>query len=151
MAVRRRQDVAKDDQLDYGALSIDLVACQVTVDGAPRDLTAKEFALLAFMAAKPRHAFTRDELLRSVWQAAADWQQPATVTEHIRRLRVNLEQDPIHPLILQTVRGVGYRFDPPGDLATHAWQALRVATTSTSSRPPSVRTISSSAMASSSA
>lgn len=113
LAVRRRQDVARDNNLRYGPIAIDLAARQVTVDGAPLSLTAKEFDLLAFLAARPRHAFSRDELLRSVWQSAADLQHASTVTEHVRRLRSKLEPDQRQPRLLQTVRGVGYRFDPP--------------------------------------
>ena len=113
LAVRRRQDVAKETTLQYGPIAIDLDARQVTVNDAPLLLTAKEFDLLAFMAARPGHAFSRDELLRSVWRSAADWQQAATVTEHMRRLRSKIEEDPHEPRVLQTVRGVGYRFEPP--------------------------------------
>jgi DNA-binding response OmpR family regulator len=113
LAVRRRQDVAKDTTLRHGRLAIDLTARQVTVDDALVALTPKEFDLLAFLAARPRHVFSRDELLRSVWQSAAEWQQSSTVTEHIGRLRSKIESNPRRPCFLQTVRGVGYRFDPP--------------------------------------
>jgi len=50
-----------------------------------------------------------------VWQSAPDWQTPTTVTEHIRRLRKKIEVDPQRPRLLRTVRGAGYRFDPPID------------------------------------
>jgi DNA-binding response OmpR family regulator len=115
LAVQRRQASAHDRRLQYGPISIDLVARQVTVDDAPIPLAGKEFDLLAFLAARPRQAFSRAELLRSVWQSAADWQQGSTVTEHVRRLRSKIEQAPHAPRILMTVRGVGYRFDPPAD------------------------------------
>jgi DNA-binding response OmpR family regulator len=113
LGVRRRQFTAADTVLVHGPISIDLAARQVTVDAEPVRLTAKEFDLFAFLAARPRHAFSRDELLRSVWQSAADWQQVATVTEHMRRLRMKIEVEPHHPRMLHTVRRVGYRFDPP--------------------------------------
>jgi len=116
LAVQRRHDVAKDSGLRYGSMAIDLHARQVTVDDVPLSLTAKEFDLLAFLAARPGHVFSRDELLRSVWQSAADWQRPSTVTEHMRRLRSKIEPDPLHPRFLHTVRGVGYRFDPTSTL-----------------------------------
>jgi PAS domain S-box-containing protein len=113
LAVRRRQDVGKDSTLRHGGIAIDLAARQVSVNDDPLTLTAKEFDLLAFLAARPGHVFSRDELLRAVWQSAGEWQQESTVTEHVRRLRSKIEHDPTHPQILQTVRGVGYRFDPP--------------------------------------
>jgi DNA-binding response OmpR family regulator len=112
LAVRRRQETATSSSLTYGRIAIDLAARQVTVDDAPVALRAKEFDLLAFLAARPRHVFSRDELLRSVWQSATDWQKASTVTEHVRRLRSKIEDDPLNPRLLQTVRGVGYRFDP---------------------------------------
>jgi DNA-binding response OmpR family regulator len=112
LAVRRRLGVVKDTTLRFGTIGIDLAARQVTVDGVPVDLTVKEFDLLAFFAARPRHAFSRDELLRSVWKSAAQWQRASTVTEHVRRLRSKLEPDSVQPRVLRTVRGFGYRFDP---------------------------------------
>jgi two-component system response regulator RegX3 len=47
-----------------------------------------------------------------VWQSSSEWQQAATVTEHVRKLRAKIENDPIHPRWLITVRNLGYRFDP---------------------------------------
>jgi DNA-binding response OmpR family regulator len=74
-------------------------------------LTPKEFDLLWFLAAHPRHVFSRDTLMDRVWgyRAAAD---TGTVTVHVRRLREKIEVDPTRPAHLQTVWGVGYRFDP---------------------------------------
>jgi two-component system phosphate regulon response regulator PhoB len=84
------------------------------VAGVPVELTPKEFDLLSCLATAPRRVFSRDELLEQVWGSAPDWQDPATVTEHVRRLRRKIEDDPEKPGWLQTVRGVGYRFDPAG-------------------------------------
>ena len=53
--------------------------------------------------------YSREELLEHVWGSTQDWQDPATVTEHVRRLRLKIEKDPGAPEWLQTVRGVGYR------------------------------------------
>lgn len=113
LAVRRHQDPNKDTKLEYGPLAINLAARRVTIDGASVKLSVKEFDLLAFLAARPGYAFSRDELLRAVWQSAAEWQQPSTVTEHMRRLRAKIERDAQRPRFLHTVRGHGYRFDPP--------------------------------------
>ncbi len=113
LAVERRRSLTEDTTLRIGPLEIDLAAREVTVDGRPVDLTAKEFALLAFLAARPGHTFSRAELLRAVWQSSPDWQQSSTVTEHIHRLRTKIEPDPGHPQMLKTVRGAGYRLDLP--------------------------------------
>ena len=93
---------------------------EVELDGSSREvrrgsdlvqLTAKEFELLWFLASHPRHVFSRDQLMARVWgyEAAVD---TGTVTVHIRRLREKIEADPSQPRHLQTVWGVGYRFDP---------------------------------------
>jgi DNA-binding response OmpR family regulator len=75
-------------------------------------MTPKEFDLLFFLASSPRQVFSRPQLLEHVWDSSADWQDPATVTVHIRRLRQKLEIDPELPRWVTTVWGVGYRFEP---------------------------------------
>ena len=92
-------------------LRIDEAAREVFARGRPVELTAREYDLLAFLARHPRQVFTRAQLLRSVWDSEAAWQSEATVTEHVHRLRVKLEDDPGRPHWLHTVRGVGYRMD----------------------------------------
>ncbi len=98
--------------LVFGPLQIDTIARDTRVGGQLIELTAKEFDLLAFLASSPRQVFSRDQLLEHVWSSSSEWQGPATVTEHVRRLRRKVERDPEHPLFLRTVRGVGYRFEP---------------------------------------
>jgi DNA-binding response OmpR family regulator len=97
--------------IEYPGLSVDLTGREVWVDGALVELTAKEFDLLAFLAAAPGRVVTRRQLLRDVWGSSTEWQQEGTVTEHVRRLRQRIEMDPENPRWIQTVRGVGYRFD----------------------------------------
>jgi DNA-binding response OmpR family regulator len=91
-------------------LVIDRTAREVTIDGRRVELTKREFDLLAFLAAHPRRVFSRQELLNEVWGSSEDWQVPATVTEHVRRVRLKLENDPSNPRWIHNVRGVGYRF-----------------------------------------
>ncbi len=76
----------------------------------PVALTAREFDLLVFLAARPRRTFRRDELLEQVW--GYTYGDSATVTVHVRRLREKIEADPSVPRHLSTVWGVGYRWDP---------------------------------------
>lgn len=99
--------------LDFGTLSIRLAERQVLVAGRLVETTPKEFDLLTFLASSPRAVFGRKELLDQVWGSSTEWQDPATVTEHVRRLRKKVEPEPENPVMLRTVRGVGYRFDPP--------------------------------------
>jgi DNA-binding response OmpR family regulator len=96
----------------HGHLIIDGPSREVTIDGALVTLTAREFDLLAFLAASPRRVFSRAELLRHVWDSSPHYQDPSTVTVHIRRLRHKIERDPDRPVHLVNVWGVGYRFDP---------------------------------------
>lgn len=96
----------------FGDLQINESTHEVHLDGSVVELTSKEFALLAFLAASPRQVFSREQLLEHVWESSSEWQNDATVTEHIRRLRAKLETDPDHPRWITTVRGVGYRFEP---------------------------------------
>ncbi|HEX7167970.1 MAG TPA: response regulator transcription factor [Acidimicrobiales bacterium] len=95
----------------YDGLTIDLESREVWVHGRLVETTAKEFDLLAFLAANPGRVYTRHQLLREVWHSSSEWQQEGTVTEHVRRLRVKVEDDAERPRWLQTVRGVGYRFE----------------------------------------
>lgn len=98
--------------LAFDGLVIDLQSRDVTVAGENSEMTAKEFDLLAFLAGSPRQVFTREQLLRQVWGSSSDWQSDATITEHVRRLRRKIEEDPDNPRWITTVRGVGYRFEP---------------------------------------
>jgi DNA-binding response OmpR family regulator len=107
--LRRGTPVAPRERLEFDRLVIDLGAATATFDGAHLDLRPKEFALLAFMASDPGRCFSREELLEHVWGSTEGWQQAATVTEHIHRLRSRLRVDADHDWI-QTVRGMGYRF-----------------------------------------
>jgi DNA-binding response OmpR family regulator len=99
-------------RLEYGPLVIDQRAREVVLDGAIVELTPKEFDVLAHLAASPREVFSRADLLRDVWQSSPDWQDPATVTVHVRRIRNKIEPDPENPRWITTVWGVGYRFEP---------------------------------------
>jgi len=96
----------------FGDLLINETTHEVHVGSELADLTSKEFALLAFLAHSPRQVFSREQLLEQVWDSSSEWQNEATVTEHVRRLRSKIEADPDHPRWITTVRGVGYRFEP---------------------------------------
>lgn len=94
----------------FGDLRVDPVSRQVTVRGSPVELAPREYDLLAFLTASPGRVFSREDLLAEVWPRGQ--QDPATVTEHARRLRQRIEEDPDAPRWIKTVRGIGYRFDP---------------------------------------
>jgi two-component system phosphate regulon response regulator PhoB len=93
-------------------LQVNEVTREVSIEGKQVELTAKEFDLLAFLARSPRQVFSRGQLLEHVWSSRSEWQDEATVTEHVRRVRHKIEPDPAKPRWITTVRGVGYRFEP---------------------------------------
>lgn len=95
----------------FGDLQINESTHEVRLDGTILELTSKEFALLVFLASSPRQVYSRAQLLEQVWSSSSEWQNEATVTEHIRRIRAKIEVDPDHPRWITTVRGVGYRFE----------------------------------------
>ena len=99
-------------RLAYDGLVIDLSTREVSVGGEKAEMTAMEFDLLAHLAGSPREVFSREQLLQAVWGSSSQWQSDATVTEHVRRLRRKIEEDPDDPRWITTVRGVGYRFEP---------------------------------------
>ncbi|MCU1361809.1 MAG: putative OmpR family two-component response regulator [Ilumatobacteraceae bacterium] len=110
--LRRSTAPAGPALLEFEQLSIDVAARDVAVCGTSVALTAKEFDVLAYLASHPRQVFSRAQLLAAVWDSSPDFQDPATVTVHVRRLRNKIEHDPEQPRWISTVWGVGYRFEP---------------------------------------
>ncbi len=100
------------EPLMFDGLEIDPRTRDVRVAGQVVDLTPKEFDLLAFLAQSPRQVFSRAQLLEHVWDSKPDYQDPATVTVHVRRIRNKIETNPEDPRWIATVWGVGYRFEP---------------------------------------
>ena len=98
--------------LEFDELRIDPSTREVLADGRHVELRPKEFDLLLALASSPRQVFSRRQLLARVWDSAPEYQDPATVTVHVGRLRQKLERDPDTPRWITTARGVGYRFEP---------------------------------------
>jgi two-component system, OmpR family, response regulator ResD len=92
-----------------GRLEVDVAARRARSDGRELDLTVREFDLLAFFVSHPGKAFTRAELLEQVW--GWSFGDQSTITVYVRRLRDKVERDPAAPAQLQTVWGVGYRWE----------------------------------------
>ena len=110
--LRRTSPVESVATMTFGELVIDPRAREVRLAAQLINLTGREFDLLVFMASSPRRTYTREQLLQQVWNSEPGWQNVATVTEHVHRLRRRIEADPAAPRHLVTVRGTGYRFDP---------------------------------------
>jgi two-component system, OmpR family, response regulator ResD len=112
-AVLRRVDTspAHEAPLVLSEMTIDPAARRVTVRGEEVALTQREFDVLLFLARHPGQVFSRNQLMDAVWQYSF-YTDTSTVTVHIRRLRSKIESDPAQPRHIQTVWGVGYRFQP---------------------------------------
>jgi len=92
--------------IDFGELIINLDAHQALLNGKPVDMTYKEFELLRTLASSPGRAFSREELLMSIW-GYDYFGGTRTVDVHIRRLRAKIEGSRRY---IETVHSVGYRF-----------------------------------------
>jgi DNA-binding response OmpR family regulator len=95
--------------LSAGGIQVDTARRQVSCRGEQVVLKPKEFDLLAYLLANKGLALSRERLLEKVWgyEYAGDTR---TVDVHIRWLREKIETDPSHPQLIETVRGLGYRF-----------------------------------------
>ena len=112
-AVLRRVDTSPGQAapIELSDLTIDPGARRVFVRGEEVALTQREFEVLLFLARHPGQVFSRNQLMDAVWQYSF-YTDTSTVTVHIRRLRAKIEPDPSEPRHIQTVWGVGYRFQP---------------------------------------
>jgi two-component system alkaline phosphatase synthesis response regulator PhoP len=111
--LRRGAKTPPNRLLHYGDLVIDRDTRTVTLAETIVPMTRKEFDLLAFLAASPGRVFSRQDLLERVWASTDEWQGCSTVTEHVRRIRLKIEDDPNTPHWIATARGIGYRFCAP--------------------------------------
>jgi DNA-binding response OmpR family regulator len=102
--------------LQAAGLELDPSSRQVRLDGAPLALTATEFRLLEFLMRRPGVVFSREQLLNSVWgqdRAITD----RAVDVYVLRLRQKIERDPTAPVMIHSIRGFGYTFEPRRALA----------------------------------
>ena len=97
--------------LEAAGLELDPASRQVRLSGVPLSLTATEFRLLEFLMSRPGVVFSREQLLNSVWgqdRAITD----RAVDVYVLRLRQKVESDPANPIMIHSVRGFGYTFEP---------------------------------------
>ncbi|NLA11209.1 MAG: response regulator transcription factor [Firmicutes bacterium] len=103
----RREEMRQ--QIRVGTLQIDLLKHRVTLKDRKIDLTAKEFALLSFLASNAGRVYSRGQLLEQIW-GYNYYGDERTVDVHIRHLREKIEEDPGNPQMILTVWGSGYKF-----------------------------------------
>lgn len=106
-------DDVEDSSLVFGKLVINTSSHEVYCGKELVSLTAIEFSLLSYLAHHPHQVFSRAQLLSAVWGYQHSGYEH-TVNSHINRLRAKLEKDATNPQYVQTVWGVGYKFNPDG-------------------------------------
>jgi DNA-binding response OmpR family regulator len=116
-ALLRRSQPGKDgnpdlpDDLRFGDAELDFRKYEARRNGAPVEMTRKEFAILRFLASRAGEVVTRDDLLNEVW-GYESYPSSRTVDNHVAGLRAKLERDSSQPEHIKTVHGVGYKFVP---------------------------------------
>ena len=108
---RRRRSPISGSEVRFGPVELDMAGRRIMVNGAEVDSTAREFDLLRFLHANPGVAFSREQLMQQVW-GPDHFGTMRTVDNFVARLRAKIEDDPDAPRYIETVRGVGYRFNP---------------------------------------
>jgi DNA-binding response OmpR family regulator len=109
---RRELDRSRTTMLQtVGGLRLDITRHAATIDDKPLQLTRSEFRLVSLLASEPGRVFSRDDLVRHLWQSEFVGDRRA-IDVHISNLRRKLEPEPRHPRRLVTVRGVGYKLMP---------------------------------------
>jgi DNA-binding response OmpR family regulator len=108
--LRRSSSQPEETTIAVGGLELDPASFIAKKDGRELSLTATEFRLLIEMARRPGQVFTREVLLDRVWNY--DYLGDSRLVDvAIQRLRSKVEEDPAHPAVITTVRGVGYRLE----------------------------------------
>jgi two-component system alkaline phosphatase synthesis response regulator PhoP len=108
---RRRRDGRATGATQFGDVTLDLEGRRIVVAGKEVESTAREFDLLRFFQAHPGVVFTREQLMNQVW-GPGHFGTVRTVDNFVARLRAKIEEDPDQPRHIETVRGIGYRFNP---------------------------------------
>ncbi len=112
-AVLRRQgeeDLVKDGILEAGPVRMDVERHKVSIGGTDVAFPLKEFELLEFLVRNSGRVLTRSQLIDRVW-GSDYFGDTKTLDVHIKRLRAKIEADPAEPVFIQTVRGLGYKFE----------------------------------------
>jgi len=110
-ALTRRADQQQATQIHLGGLRIDLLAHRAWRDETSIELSRREFALLEYLARHTGRVLSRQQLLAAIWEYDFD-PESNVVDVYIRYLRRKIDR-PSQPSLITTVRGVGYRFEPP--------------------------------------
>ena len=114
-AVLRRQPGSSEvsdspDSLTVGPIQMNIDKHQVSVNGVLITLPLREFELLEFFMRNPSRVLTRNQIIDRVW-GGDYFGDTKTLDVHVKRLRAKIEADPANPVLLQTIRGLGYKLE----------------------------------------
>jgi two-component system response regulator RegX3 len=98
------------DVVSVGPIRLDTARHQASINGAPVGLPLKEFELLEFLMRNAGRVLTRSQLIDRVW-GGDYFGDTKTLDVHIKRLRSKIEADPANPVLIQTIRGLGYKLE----------------------------------------
>jgi two-component system, OmpR family, alkaline phosphatase synthesis response regulator PhoP len=112
-AFLRRTVATRTNAYHFGPYELNVVAHTLSRNGRPVALTAKEFKLLSYLATRRGCALTRDDILNTVWGHSV-FVTPRSVDRCIATLRAKIDVNADAQTFIQTIRDIGYRFDPPG-------------------------------------
>lgn len=110
-AFLRRRSSARETVCRFGEFALDSAAHKLFRNGEEVDLTAKEFSLLLYLTSRPGRALTRDSILDAVWGSSV-FVTPRSIDRCVTTLRAKIESVPRSPRYVQTIRDIGYRFEP---------------------------------------
>ena len=102
--------VQEQDLMEVGPVRLNIGKHQVSVNGVPVSLPLKEFELLEFLMRNSGRVLTRSQLIDRVW-GGDYYGDTKTLDVHIKRLRAKIEKDPANPVLIQTIRGLGYKLE----------------------------------------
>ncbi|MDU5951222.1 MAG: response regulator transcription factor, partial [Paenibacillus macerans] len=109
--LRRAKDFATADaEMASNGIKVLLLQGQVYKDEMLLPLTAAEYKLLCLLMSHPNQVLSKEMILDKLWDGHGNYVDDNTLAVYIRRLRMKIEEDPNHPQILLTVRGMGYRW-----------------------------------------
>ena len=110
-ALLRRTKSKQTAVFKFGCFEMNLTAHKLYRDGVEIEMTAKEFKLLTYLVGRRSCALTRNDILDAVWGSSVIV-TPRSIDRCVATLRAKIEADPHNPVYVQTIRDIGYRFEP---------------------------------------
>lgn len=110
-ALLRRTEKYNNQNIESNGIKIHLSESVAYKNGHVLDLTSGEYKLLCFLMKNPNIVLSKDQILEKLWDINDNYIDNNSVTVYIRRLRVKIEDNPSHPKMIQTIRGLGYKWN----------------------------------------